>query len=604
MWPGPVVRGQEILTTDDILADRQDNLITEMQDNPLAQATPEGTGLTDRKTKGLGFLWGGAYFGDNEFSNSHRFIIGMSGSGKTLTIRMLMASLLAWPKSKVKPGRLRHLANASGLRVVGADDEFTNCKQRSRIFQSIVYDGKTEHVTRMIAHGFIPGKDLLILHPLDARCMVWDIAKDIVTPADAAEFAELVVSDVTLPQNYSGTSEHFLETSRSLVTEVIEVLQTNKNWRLRDLINAFDVKETILHLLNQHYRGGPSQAHLKGDQEGHSTISTLRKHFRKLSIVAASWDAIERRHGKSRLLSLNEWCKKGQGTVLLLPNGAAIEAVTKPFNRFAKLLLSDSELNRNVKRSIFLDELPTAGRLPMLEELLAKGRSYNISVTIGIQDIDQMVGTYGRETTNTIVNNCPYRAYLKSIGDNAQWCSRQVGKQVIQWHQQNYGFSEGRNTGQSEGLNKQDARIWLNSSQDTYSKNIGVTLAEREQEALMPSFFANLPDIESSGIVAGYYSTPDGKTWGDQTPLSSVLEKTAFEPEKKDPRDHKDFVPINDEDQKLTMWDEADYQRLGILEPDQPSEPIKQNRRDAPAARKTKRPRRRDVKSQPPDIDF
>ncbi len=601
-----VIRGQEVLTTEQVLAEREHDL--------QSKETLAGTYFDkEGKVLKLGFPWGGVWFGDDEFSNNHRFVIGMSGSGKTLTFRMMMASLLTWPKSQptpnpsgASPSGAGQEESKEGLRVLKMDDKFTHFEQRSRIFQSIVYDGKTEHVSRMVAHGFVPGEDLFILNPLDSRCMIWDIAKDITTPSDAAEFAELVISDVTLPQNHSGTSEHFLETARRLVTEVVEVLQTHEDWRLRDLINAFSSKDTILHLLDQHYRGGPSQAHVKGDQEGHSAFSTLHKHFGRLAITAASWDAIERRHGKSRFLSLNEWSENGKGTVLLLPSAAENASVIKPFNRFlfrriAKILLSGKELRRGTKRSLFLDELPTAGRLPMLEELLAKGRDYNLIMTIGVQDISQMFSTYGKETTNTIINNCPYRAYLKSLGENAEWCSRQVGKQVIQWHQQTYGYSEGHNSGQGQSLNKQETRIWLDSYQNTSSKNFGVTLAEREQEALMQSFFSQIKDIESSQIVAGYYSTPNGKTWGDQSPLASVLDAIAWEPGKKDPKEHENFVAIDGEDQKLRKWDKADYKRLGIPEPE---EPAKKKRRDVPSSSKKKRRRRRNTQSGPPDIEF
>lgn len=595
-----VIRGQEVLTTEQVLAEREQHLQT--------KEVFAGTYFdADGTVKKLGFPWGGVWFADDEFSNNHRFIIGMSGGGKTLTFRLVMASLLTWPKSKPKPPESRNEEQAAaGIRVLKMDDEFVNYEQRSRIYQSVVYDGKNEHVTRMVAHGFVPGEDLFILNPLDSRCMVWDVAKDIVTPSDAAEFAELVVSDVTLPQNHSGTSEHFLETARRLVTEVVEVLQTNKDWRLRDLVNAFSEPEVVLHLLKQHYRGGPSQAHIKGDQEGHSAFSTLSKHFGRLSITAASWDFIERSHGKSRFLSLDDWCENGEGTVLLLPSAADYSSVIKPFNRFlfrriAKVLLSSKELRGGKKRSIFLDELPTAGRLPMLEELLAKGRDYNLAVTIGVQDISQMHSTYGKDMTDTIINNCPYRAYMKNLGESAAWCSRQVGKQVIQWHQQNYGYSEGSNSGQSQGLNKQETRIWLDSYQNTSSKNYGVTLAEREQDALMQSFFSQIQDIESSQIVAGYYSTPNGKVWGNQSPLASVLDAIAWEPGKDDPREHEDFVAVEGEEQKLRAWDQSDFKRLGIPEPD---EREKKKQKNLTSPRKKKRRKRRNIQSEPPDIEF
>lgn len=522
-----------------------------------------------RARRALGFLWGSIWFGGREFSNNNRFVIGMSGSGKTLTIRTLMASLLPWPKSQPKP----HDSGQRQLRLAGAAELTPHHESRGGVYQSLVYDAKTAHVARLKAHGFTPGEDLFLLNPLDERAMVWDIARDVRTMSEAQEFAALVVADVTASRHRTSTSQHFQETARGLVTEVVQVLQRTDRWRLRDLIEAFDGPERIAHVLKQHRTGGGSVAHLKASEEGASVYSTLRRYLRGLSIVAASWDAIERRHGARRLLSLDDWVAGGEGTVLLLPDGNKNETVTRPFNQFVfrrlmKRMLAPDELGTSRVRTVFLDELPTTGRLPQLEALLATGRDYGMMVTLGVQDIGQMFNEYGKDTANTIINNCPYRAYMKSLGDNARWCADQVGKQVVQWHQQNFQYNQGRNQGSGQALTKENSRVWLDNYQQTMSSSFGANVQEREQDALMPAFFTNLPDIEKRRVVAGYYAHPDCRIWFDVQNLSPILEGLPWEPRGEEAK-RENFVEVPADFQVLRPWEEEDYQRLELPVPEE-----------------------------------
>jgi len=597
----PVVRGQEVLTTQQVIARRQ----AMRQERQLSQEhAPAGTSLESAEYavpdgRQMGFPWGGVLFLINEFSNINRFVIGMQGSGKTLIMRLLMAALLPWPRG------LRNSSSPSlggSLKLYDPVAETPYRVQREKIFQSVVYDGKSEHINRLCAHGFTPGKDLLIFHPLDERAMVWDLSKDVLDRTHAKDFASLVVADITVPQNQTANAKHFLDAAKRVVWHVVEVLQRNGNWRLRDLILAFSTREMCEHLLDQHPEGGDSRYHLTHSEEGSGVFSTLKIHLDELALVAAVWDHIERKHGPHRCLSLTEWVEKGEGTVLLLPNGADNPEITRPFNRFlfrrlTDLMLAPSQLRKGRHRSVFLDELPTAGKLTTLDTLLTKGREYGVYVTLGVQDISQMYKTYGKDDTNIIVNSCPFRAYLKCLGETAEWCSRQVGKQVIRWQQQNYGFNEGHNEGEGESLNKDSARVWLQNYQNTMGQNRGASEQEREQDALMPSYFMNLPDIRASHLVAGYYAHPDRATWGNVSRLEHVLSQVAWEPDQGDPEFQSPFMKVPNEVMFLRPWEKKDYQRLAIPEPSSELPPKPVELRDRPS-------RKRRAKSTPPQHDF
>lgn len=52
---------------------------------------------------------------------------------------------------------------------------------------------------------------------------------------------------------------------------------------------------------------------------------------------------------------------------------------------------------------MFLDELRDLGRLDALNRLLLKGRSKNVSVVLGFQDIEGLREVYGDKVANEIV---------------------------------------------------------------------------------------------------------------------------------------------------------------------------------------------------------
>lgn len=520
--------------------------------------------LRGRLAKQNGVPWGHVLFGPTQYSNNNRFVIGYPGSGKTLTFRLVMAAQLPWPSAQPIPQTYDH-----GLRVHQPDGGTPFGHLRQQVYQSIVYDAKSEQVTRLIAHGFTPGIDLLILNPLDKRCMVWDIARDVYDPIRAKEFAALIVSDMTGSKNPDGTSQHFNDTAKRVIFQVVQVLQKTKSWRLRDLVNAFESESMIREVLKQHPEGGDSIAHIRDTPEGQSAFSTIKRYLGQFTIVAASWDAIERQHGKSRLLSLSEWVNSGKGSVLLLPDGDEYGETTRPFNRFlfkrlTKLMLSPTEKARKRQRTVFIDELPTAGKLTALPALLTKGRDYGVSVMIGCQDIRQMYDEYGQNGTEVIVNSCAYRAYLRCLGENAHWCSRQVGRQWIERAQPNTGSSHGDSSGQGEGFNNK-TRVWLDNHSQNSNYSQGITMVQQEQDAVMPALFMNFKDIKATGVIQGLYSHPGGRTWAKSMALGEVLSAVAYE-EYSDELHPEDFIEISSDAQTLRTWKPGDCRRIGLPE--------------------------------------
>lgn len=553
-----------------------------------------------------GVLFGLLPFEPDQFSSNNRLIGGMPGTGKTLQFCMIMQSQLPWPRAQPRPGG-RH----QGLRVRGVMDGAPSQGLRRRVYQSIVYDAKSQQVARLMTHGFTPGLDLFVLNPLDTSGMVWDIASDITEHVHAQEFASLLVSNVVLPHNLSSASDHFYKTARAVVTDVVQVLQRTRHWRLRDLINCLKTRERIEEVTRLHPEGpgGRSQHHLNKTDESESTLSTLAEHVNQFALVAACWDAIERVHGKGRMLSLNKWVRDGGGTVLVLPDGDEHPTITKPFNRFIMqrlkyLMMKPDQLNRGLHRTIFIDELPTAGKIDCLVELLNKGRDYGLSVTLGIQDIHQMYAVYGREVTEAIVNACGYKAWMKCLGSMAEFASQQIGRQMIEYQAPNTGFSRSRSDGQSQSY-KEQSKVWLDSYNDSSSQNLGFSTVRGEQHAFMPAYFTQMPDIHSTGKVPGVYSAPNGRIWSINIPLDLILHGILRDTYLQEKHHHAAAAvdEITGGDQVLAPLTIEDCRRLQIPPSIAGAEDLG-SADDPPPRDAPQRPRKSAKKKRPPDSFF
>lgn len=501
------------------------------------------------------FFWGGVGHDASRFSNINRFLIGSSGSGKTLAFRQLMLTTLPWPRA------LRRRMTAAVDPAVTAFQA-----ERQTVFQSVVYDAKSQQIPRLEAFGFTVGEDLYLLDPTDDRSHALDISSGIRTATDIEEFTKLIVADAGAEVRRDQTSDHFTKTSQLLIGDVITILGRSGAWRLRDLVLIFDTPGLLEHVLSPGGKPTGGMMHLKGDQEGASTRSTLRSYFRQLRVVAAVWDHLEQTHGSQRVLSLDEWFEQGEGTVLLVPDCQQAGAVTQPFNRFlfrvfSELLFTPQQLATKRQRTILLDELPTMGRVPTLEDLLTRGREYGVQLTLGVQDINQLFTAYGTETANTLVGVCSFRAYLKCSGTSAKWCSQEIGEQDVCWDQEGYSYARTDQQGQGQSLDKSNHRVWLDNTSLSSGFTHNVNRQERTQATVLPSEISGLPDIEYSGIVSGFYSNPNGQLWKPEERLADVMLRL---PPEGAPRAEGEEHAFSADAQELRRWDDEDYERLGI----------------------------------------
>jgi len=471
----------------------------------------------------------GIYFGGTwlpaKAATSHFMVVGSTGSGKTLTLRMLMGSalpdILTMPDQRglvfdVKQDALSILYGIleKTLREHGVTDE-------ERIAQEIA-------------------RRVVVLNPFDRRCHAWDIARDIKSPETALQLATILVPEE------QGQNRYFSDAARDLLTGVLNVfIERAGDWTFADLLFAMRSADRILHVLSHSEDGSELAAlHLQGGNTTRSVISTARSKLAPYEVVGALWS-----HAAGRI-SLTEYL--GGNVILVLGNNQAalapIRAINRVlFQRLTELILDQSE-SETRRTWFFLDEVRKLGRLDGLDDLMTNGRSKGAAVVLGFQDIGGMRAVYGKEIAEEITAMCASYGVLRVAGDaTPAWASAIFGEQEV--------VQMVRGRSDTHGLTAE-----RRSSSSSYTEQI------RERRLYLPSEFRILPRPQAGKPLYGYFSSifkENGSPYKAEIPSREVDERLF-------PLagGEVNFVPWPEgTSKKLPAWRSDDYERLHLMEP-------------------------------------
>lgn len=448
-------------------------------------------------------FWGGLYLPPS-CATTHFLVCGCAGSGKTMTLKLLMQSVLPAIRQ-------------------GSDQ------------RALIYDAKRDMVSQL------DGMDLpckyYILNCFDQRAVAWDMAADITSPA-----AVMALAAILIPENKQANQPFFDNTARALLEGVIKVLiQTQPgNWMFRDVILATDNLETLKSILKL----TPETANLVGqyletETTTQNVFSSLAAYLSPYRIIAALWDRCE------EAVSLEAWSRDSFILILGSDDRAkpAMDAINGLiFQRVSELLLSQSE--SSLRRSwIFLDEAREAGQLKGLNSLCIKGRSKGVCVCLGFQDVEGMRKVYGKEEAHELLGQCANRAFLRAASvESAEFASKLLGQ--VDLVDKNYSHTHASGTTMVEGKqqsNTNDSSTWNESQQ---IKNL--VMPSQLQGIALPNPQVGLMGYYQTGLLGGicYKKTLSGDFLGKTLRPSNQRVSN--------------FVPREDDEQYLSPWDEEE----------------------------------------------
>ena len=433
---------------------------------------------------------------------THVMVIGSAGSGKSLTLKLLMQGCLPLV-SPVTPQR------------------------------AVVFDPKRNAYPDIMGMDNISA-EVIILNPFDRRAAAYFMADDFTTYTHAESLAEILV-----PQPKGSTDPIWYLAPRSLLVGILVLFMENapQQWRFSDLIRACDSLKLLTALLNSSEATKRYTEILGSEKTAINIYSSLRAEMDKFRSTAALWDSC------SSTVSISQWLKGGE--IWLLGENEEARPAMKAINsliltRMSQMLLAEGDCNRS-RTFIFLDELQSI-HVESLQEIATKGRSKGICLMLAFQSILGMHDMYGKEVTESMLSQCRLKGFLKqSDQDSSRWSAQAIGDTEIKRQQATNDYRP--IFGHMEGINLRR----------------GSTEVIQQKNLVLPSGFINIPPInaDTNQGMTGYYQVIDChkhyESWQSlKKRLQPASEYVA------------DFEPAPVSNQKLKPWTKDDWQRLGI----------------------------------------
>ena len=452
--------------------------------------------------KGQTPVWWGNVPLQSEDVHTHFLIAGVTRSGKTTLLRLLMQQVLP------EIGGTVALTDGEG-----------RTRELPRDCRALVFDAKDDLYPELMGMGL--RKPPVILNPFDARSVPWSMADDFEDPDDADEVAGILMPEEKESQPY------FSRAGRFLLSGLFQVFMKTapRRWTLRDIILAFENSEQLVRIYDLVPRIREQLTEYIDAREFRSTVVTVKAKVDRYRSIAAAWAS-----SKSPGISIDRWME--EESILLLgakeKNRIAIETINQLIvHRVQQVILDDSEIDSSspTRRTwVILDEFPSLGNLDArtFQRLITKGRTYKASVVLAFQDIRDVRSVYG-QSGDVMAAMCQNKIILR-LGDEetAEWASGFFGTL-------------------------------------TYAGQNGSRIVD-------PTAFLYLPltsedeGLSGFGRAASMADPFHVRFSGDEL----FGPNGAVKPASKDPHDRKFIKRANPEDFVLQPWNEEDRKRLGL----------------------------------------
>ncbi|MDD3580112.1 MAG: type IV secretion system DNA-binding domain-containing protein [Desulfobacca sp.] len=181
---------------------------------------------------------------------------------------------------------------------------------------------------------------------------------------------------------------------------------------------------------------------------------------------------------------IGDWIKNGPaGSCLFIASPADQQQALRPLLtvwwEIAATTILSLPPSRDRRIWLFLDELPTLGRLEAVPRLLAQGRKYGVCGVLGIQSYAQLKEIYGDAGANAMGGQCSTWVTLRVPDpESAEWAAKGLGEYEV--------------TETTEGL--------------SYGGRLdGLRISQSRQKRLvvLPSEIQALPDLEGYLRLSG-----------------------------------------------------------------------------------------------------
>jgi hypothetical protein len=315
-----------------------------------------------RQTEDAPIEWAGFRLSPH-VAQGHFLMVGATGSGTSLCLHALMASVL------------RQISPESDRRAVFFD--------------------AGDHPHDAIEHLKASGVQCPIhrLDPFASDGFSWDIGADWTDTSMVGHYAKLLIPD---PANSLAT--FFVQSARAILERVLPTLMLKREpWTLADLLAITTNSERLRHTILSAPNAAAAKKFLGPPETYDNTLAVMCDAMEPLREVAEATTAMP----QDRRVRFCEWIRS-DCSVLVLANDCAHHAAMTVFNK----LMFDTLCRQAICRPesigrwttwFFLDEvgaLPDAENLP---RLLTIGRPFGVRIALTCQDPEQVAQVQGSQ---------------------------------------------------------------------------------------------------------------------------------------------------------------------------------------------------------------
>ena len=312
---------------------------------------------------------------------ANMMIVGSSGSGKTCSMKEVLASI------------------------------------RSSEKKALVYDRDGAFVS----HFYRPEKDI-ILSSQDARSAAWDIWCECVSQEDYQRMVSILLPEHELENKY-------MAASRLVLINLAQSLHEEGNDSLPNLINVIEElnTHTVYNILKN-----TSEASLAVDHDEKTTVS-IRGHL--LGCIEVMKEAPT----EGNRFSVRRWAfNDADDSWLFITSPTDDMDNQRPLKtlwmEFAANTLSQLKPDPIRRCFYVVDDLDGLNKVPSLENLMLLSRKIGVGTILSVKSSSRLNSIYKKETVQTLARSCDNWVALYCDDDQTgDWVSRRLGfKQAIE----------------------------------------------------------------------------------------------------------------------------------------------------------------------------
>jgi type IV secretory pathway TraG/TraD family ATPase VirD4 len=241
--------------------------------------------------------------------------------------------------------------------------------------------------------------DVMIASPLDARSVIWDVARDIDTEARAWEFAAMIVQ-----KGDGGRDAVFEDWAKDMLCAIIIKLQVERrhDWGFREFYDQSQDLDLLIEAVKKYRKESSFIANFTGNSRQFEAIKgTIRRAMVRMEPLARAWGDRSR---PDKLLSLSSWINDplaAKKTIVITYDPAYQETigpwVSNFLNQAILIVLSRPDNKGRLKDFrlvLCIDEAQQLPYIPKLMEAPRAGRSKGLRLLLGTQDLGRFDELY------------------------------------------------------------------------------------------------------------------------------------------------------------------------------------------------------------------